>query len=180
MAKETKVNQAGVALDASDIERALKRIAHEIAERNRGVENVVLLGIQTRGVPLASRIAANLEAIEGKVASGSLDIALYRDDYATKTAAPHSSRVPFDVTGKVVILVDDVLFTGRTIRAALDAIHDLGRPSAIQLAVLVDRGHREVPIRADFVGKNMPTSREETVVVQVKETDGTDEVRIQK
>lgn len=183
MAKETNdnpVNPGSPALDASDIQRALKRIAHEIAERNRGVENVVLVGIRTRGVPLAERIAANLEAIEGKVAVGALDIALYRDDYATKTPSPLSSLVPFDVTGKTVVLVDDVLFTGRTIRAALDALNDLGRPSAVQLAVLIDRGHRELPIRADFVGKNMPTARDETVVVHVGEVDGNDEVRIEK
>lgn len=180
MAKETIAKPAGVALDASDITRALKRIAHEIAERNRGIENVVLLGIRSRGVPLAERIAANLEAIEGSVQSGALDIALYRDDYATKTPSPHSSRVPFDVTGKIVVLVDDVLFTGRTIRAALDALNDFGRPAAVQLAVLVDRGHRELPIRADFAGKNLPTSREENVVVQLSETDGEDVVRIEK
>ena len=180
MAKESTSKPAGVALDASDITRALKRIAHEIAERNRGVENVVLIGIQTRGVDLAQRIAANLEAIEGAVPTGALDIALYRDDYATKTPSPHKSDVPFNVTGKIVVLVDDVLFTGRTIRAAMDALNDFGRPAAVQLAVLVDRGHRELPIRADFAGKNLPTSREEEVVVRLAETDGIDEVRIEK
>ena len=170
----------GIALDSNDIARALKRIAHEIAERNRGVENVVLLGIQTRGVPLAARIAANLKSIEGEVGFGALDIALYRDDYATRTPSAHSSRVPFDVAGKVVVLVDDVLFTGRTIRAALDALGDFGRPAAVQLAVLVDRGHRELPIRADFVGKNLPTARDQNVVVMLEETDAKDEVRIEK
>jgi pyrimidine operon attenuation protein/uracil phosphoribosyltransferase len=180
MAKETKERPTGVLLDSDDIARALKRIAHEIAERNRGIEGVVLLGIQTRGVPLAERIAANLKGIEGEVACGALDIALYRDDYATKTPSPHSSRVPFDVSKKTVVLVDDVLFTGRTIRAALDALNDFGRPAAVQLAVLVDRGHRELPIRADFVGKNVPTAREETVVVRVREIDEEDEVRIEK
>ena len=169
----------GIALDESDIARALKRIAHEIAERNRGVENVVLLGIQTRGVPLASRIAANLKSIEGEVSFGALDIALYRDDYATRTPSPHDSRVP-SIAGKTVVLVDDVLFTGRTIRAALDALNDFGRPSAVQLAVLIDRGHRELPIRADFVGKNLPTSRDQNVVVMLLETDKKDEVRIEK
>ena len=179
MAKETNENPGGAALDASDIQRALKRIAHEIAERNRGIEGVVLLGIQTRGVPLAERIAANLKGIEGEVACGALDIALYRDDYATKTPSPHSSRVPFDVSKKTVVLVDDVLFTGRTIKAALDALGDYGRPASVQLAVLIDRGHRELPIRADFVGKNVPTSREENVKVKLLEIDGEDLVVIQ-
>jgi pyrimidine operon attenuation protein/uracil phosphoribosyltransferase len=180
MAKEPKEKPEGVALEASDIARALKRIAHEIAERNRGVENVVLLGIQTRGVPLAQRIAQNLKTIEGEVGCGALDIALYRDDYATKTPSPHGSDMPFDVSQKIVVLVDDVLFTGRTIRAALDALNDFGRPAAVQLAVLVDRGHRELPIRPDFVGKNLPTAREQNVVVLLQETDGKDEVRIEK
>jgi pyrimidine operon attenuation protein/uracil phosphoribosyltransferase len=181
MAKDTKQRPAGVLLDESDIARALKRIAHEIVERNRGVENVVLIGIQRRGVPLAERIAEALKSIEGReVASGALDIALYRDDYATHAATPHASRVNFDITGKVVVLVDDVLFTGRSVRAALDALNDFGRPSSVQLAVLVDRGHRELPIRADFVGKNAPTSREEMVTVRLTENDGEDVVRIEK
>lgn len=166
-------------MDSSDIARALKRIAHEIAERNRGVQNVVLIGIPTRGAPLASRIASHLETLENQaVPCGALDIALYRDDFGQRPITPRASQVSFSVEGKVVILVDDVLFTGRTIRAALDALHDLGRPSSVQLAVLVDRGHRELPIRADFVGKNAPTAREQSVSVQLRETDGADSVRL--
>lgn len=168
-------------LDGADISRALKRIAHEIAERNRGLENLVLVGIQTRGVPLSARIAAQLELIEGqKVPLGALDIALHRDDFLLRSAAPQPSRIDFDVTGKIVVLVDDVLFTGRTIRAALDALGDFGRPASVQLAVLVDRGHRELPIKADFVGKNAPTSRDEKVAVKLSETDDLDEVLILK
>lgn len=171
----------GVLMDEADMARALKRIAHEIVERNRGVENVALIGIVTRGAPLAKRIAAQLEQMENaRVLAGALDIALYRDDYSTRTTAPRRSDVDFDITGKTVILVDDVLFTGRTIRAALDALSDLGRPASVQLGVLVDRGHRELPIRADFVGKNMPTSRDETIRVQLRELDGSDEVRLEK
>lgn len=167
-------------MDAADISRALKRIAHEIVERNHGGENLAIVGIQTRGVPLAQRIAANLETIEGeKPLFGVLDISLHRDDFHLRGALPQASSISFDVTGKTVVLVDDVLFTGRTIRAALDALSDFGRPSAVQLAVLVDRGHRELPIRADFVGKNAPTSREEKVAVQLQETDGQDLVLIQ-
>jgi len=167
-------------MDGGDIARALKRIAHEIAERNRGAEKVVLIGIRKRGAPLAARIAAHLQEIENQaVPSGALDVALYRDDYETRAVAPQSSSVSFPVAGKIVVLVDDVLFTGRTIRAALDALNDLGRPSAVQLAVLVDRGHRELPIRADFVGKNAPTSRGENVQVLLQETDGEDAVRIE-
>jgi pyrimidine operon attenuation protein/uracil phosphoribosyltransferase len=181
MAKDMTQREPGVLLDENDIARALKRIAHEIVERNRGIDSVVLIGIQTRGVSLAERIVATLKAIEGRdVPCGALDIALYRDDYATHSATTHASRVAFNITGKVVVLVDDVLFTGRTVRAALDALNDFGRPSAVQLAVLVDRGHRELPIRADFVGKNAPTSREEMVMVGLTETDGEDIVRIER
>jgi pyrimidine operon attenuation protein/uracil phosphoribosyltransferase len=166
-------------LEAGDIARALKRIAHEIAERNRGVENLVLIGIPRRGFPLARRIAAHLEQIEGTpVPVGALDIALYRDDYATRAAPVQKSEVPFDINNKTVVLVDDVLFTGRTIRAALDALNDYGRPARVQLAALVDRGHRELPIRADFVGKNIPTAREDEVQLLLTETDGEDAVRI--
>jgi pyrimidine operon attenuation protein/uracil phosphoribosyltransferase len=166
-------------MDSADISRALKRIAHEIVERNHGGKNLAIVGIQTRGVPLAQRIATNLEAIEGeKPLLGALDISLHRDDYHLRGALPQASRISFDVTGKTVVLVDDVLFTGRTIRAALDALADFGRPSAVQLAVLVDRGHRELPIRADFVGKNAPTSREEKVAVHLQEVDGDDQVLI--
>ena len=178
---KTEERDAGTLLDQNDIARALKRIAHEIVERNRGVENVVLIGIPTRGLPLAGRIADNLEAIEGhRVLVGALDISLYRDDYNLRSSAPQPTKIAFDIAGKTVVLVDDVLFTGRTIRAALDALNDLGRPSRVQLAVLVDRGHRELPIRADFVGKNAPTSREEQVRVLVTELGGEDIVRLEK
>lgn len=168
-------------MDAKDISRALKRLAHEISERERGIENIVLLGIPTRGVYLAQRLAHNLEHSEGgKVPLGSLDTGLYRDDYSTHRATLHPTNVPVDITGKTVILVDDVLFTGRTIRAALDALNDFGRPAAVRLAVLVDRGHRELPIRADYVGRNLPTSRDENVQVQLKETDERDAVQLVK
>jgi pyrimidine operon attenuation protein/uracil phosphoribosyltransferase len=171
----------GVLLDSGDIARALKRIAHEIAERNHGIENVVLVGIPKRGVPLAKRIAAHLEQIESTpVVAGALDIALYRDDYAMRRAPLQKSEIPFDIEDKTVVLVDDVLFTGRSIRAALDALGDFGRPARVQLAVLVDRGHRELPIRADFIGKNIPTAREEEVQVLLAVTDGEDLVRIEK
>ena len=166
-------------LERADIERALKRIAHEIAERNRGTENVALVGIRTRGVPLAQRIAAHLAQIEGTAPlEGALDIALHRDDYHLRAAAPRATQIPFDVGGKTIVLVDDVLFTGRTIRAALDALSDYGRPAAVQLAVLVDRGHRELPIRADYVGKNIPTEKSQTVRVHLSETDGAEEVTL--
>jgi pyrimidine operon attenuation protein/uracil phosphoribosyltransferase len=166
-------------MEAADIARALKRVAHEIIERNRGLENVVLVGIRTRGVPLSQRIAAHLETIENhQLPLGALDIALHRDDFHLRAAAPQKTAIPCDISGKTVILVDDVLFTGRTIRAALDALGDFGRPASVQLAVLIDRGHRELPIRADFVGKNAPTSREEKVAVKLTETDGSDEVLI--
>ena len=168
-----------VVLDASDISRALTRIAHEIVERNKGCANVVLLGIPTRGVPLAKRIAQRLQDIDGtQVPSGSIDITMYRDDLRLKPARALSiTEVPVEgVDDKLVILVDDVLFSGRTIRAAMDAVSDLGRPQAIQLATLVDRGHRELPIRADYVGKNLPTSVRETVRVLLTEEDGRDSV----
>ena len=171
----------GILMDAADIARALRRLAHEIAERERGASNLILLGVPARGVPLAHRIAANLEEIEGvRVPVGSLDVGLYRDDYSTHRVALHATSVPGDIEGKVVILVDDVLFTGRTTRAALDALNDFGRPAAVRLAVLVDRGHRELPIRADFAGKNVPTARDESVQVLVEELDGTDAVRLEK
>ena len=169
-----------ILLESADIARALKRIAHEIIERNRGLDDVVLVGIRTRGVPLARRIKEHLEAIENReVPVGALDIALHRDDFHLRSAAPKSSQISFDISGKTLVLVDDVLFTGRTIRAALDALNDFGRPQAVQLAVLVDRGHRELPIRADFVGKNAPTARSERVQVRLEELDGDDEVLIQ-
>lgn len=166
-------------MDADGIRRALIRIAHEITEKNKGVENVALVGIRTRGVPLAARIAEEIRKIENvKVPVGSLDITLYRDDLTMMGYNPviHGTEIDFDITGKHIILVDDVLYTGRTIRAALDAIIDMGRPNSIQLAVLIDRGHRELPIRADYAGKNVPTSRRETVEVALQEEGKEDEV----
>ena len=168
-------------MDADGIRRALIRIAHEITEKNRGVENVALVGIRTRGVPLAARIAEEIQKIENvAVPTGSLDITLYRDDLTTMGYNPviHGTEIDFDVTGKHIVLVDDVLYTGRTIRAALDALIDMGRPKSIQLAVLIDRGHRELPIRADYAGKNVPTSRRETIEVALQEEGKTDEVII--
>ncbi|MCS7236275.1 MAG: bifunctional pyr operon transcriptional regulator/uracil phosphoribosyltransferase PyrR [Armatimonadota bacterium] len=170
-------------MDAQAIARAVVRIAHEIVERNRGVENLAVVGIRTRGDVLARRLAAAIERIEGTaVPVGVLDITLYRDDLDLRPDRPTVNRteVPFDVRGKTVVLVDDVLYTGRTVRAALDAVMDLGRPAAIQLAVLVDRGHRELPIRPDYVGKNLPTSSRERVAVRLAETDGVDEVVIEE
>lgn len=166
-------------LDADGIRRAITRIAHEIVEKNKGTDNVVLIGIRRRGVPLAERIQKKIEEFEGvKLPLGILDITLYRDDLSLIDVQPvvHQTEVPFDVTGKTVILVDDVLYTGRTARAALDATLDLGRAQKIQLAVLIDRGHRELPIRADYVGKNVPTSSREIVSVCIKEVDETEEV----
>ena len=170
-------------LDAASIDRSLTRIAHEILERNKGLSAIGLVGVQTRGVPLARRLAARLCAIEGKAPPvGVLDINLYRDDLSRIADHPilRRTEIPFDLAAAVVILVDDVLFTGRTVRAALDALMDLGRPRQIQLAVLVDRGHRELPVRADFVGKNLPTAETERVDVRLTETDGEDEVVIVK
>ncbi|MBO2519458.1 MULTISPECIES: bifunctional pyr operon transcriptional regulator/uracil phosphoribosyltransferase PyrR [Limnochorda] len=168
-------------LDADGIRRALVRIAHEILERGRRGEALALVGIRTRGVPLARRLAGYIEAIEGAPCPvGELDITLYRDDLSRIGPAPvvHQSQVPFPVGEKRVVLVDDVLYTGRTARAAMDAVMDLGRPARIQLAVLVDRGHRELPIRADFVGKNVPTSQQEIISVRLQETDGEERVVI--
>lgn len=168
-------------LNDSDIARSLKRIAFEILERNHGAEDVVLLGIPTRGVPLAHRIAENIESTDAHVEVGSLDITPYRDDLRSQPMrALERTRMPLGgVDSRIVVLVDDVLYSGRTVRAALDAINDLGRPRRVQLAVLVDRGHRELPIRADFVGKNLPTSRGERVLVKLSEIDGTDAVEIE-
>jgi pyrimidine operon attenuation protein/uracil phosphoribosyltransferase len=168
-----------VLMDSEGIRRALTRIAHEIVEKNKGVDNIVLVGIRTRGVPIAERLAENIEKIEGKKPPvGVLDITLYRDDLSTLAYQPivRPTELPVDITGKIVVLVDDVLYTGRTIRAALDAIIDNGRPKTIQLAVLVDRGHRELPIRADFVGKNVPTSSKEVISVQLQATDEAENV----
>jgi len=172
---------ARLVLDARDIARALTRISHEILERNRGAAGLVLLGIPTRGVPLAERIAARMAAVEGvEVPVGSLDVTMYRDDLRLKPARAllPTSIPPGGIDGKTVVLVDDVLFSGRTIRAALDAMTEVGRPRAVQLAVLVDRGHRELPIRADFVGKNLPTSLAERVKVSLEGFDELDAVSI--
>jgi pyrimidine operon attenuation protein / uracil phosphoribosyltransferase len=173
-----------VVMDSDRMSRSLTRIAHEIVERNRGIEDLALVGIRERGVPLARRIAAELHRISNTdVPTGALDITLYRDDLMRQAVGPQplvrSTEIPFDIDNRVILLVDDVLFTGRTIRAALDALIDFGRPRAIQLVVLIDRGHRELPIKADYVGKNVPTSRRESIQVRLQEVDGHDEVVIQ-
>lgn len=177
------MNQKAVVLDAQAIGRALTRIAHQIIEKNKGIEDCVLVGIRTRGIFIAERLAVKIEEIEGKpIPVGELDITLYRDDLTKKTDNQEplvkGSDIPVELKDKKVILVDDVLYTGRTVRAGLDAIMDLGRPSSIQLAVLVDRGHRELPIRADYVGKNIPTSSDEKVVVELQDVDKVDQVSI--
>lgn len=168
-------------LTADEVRRALTRIAHEIIERNKGAENLALIGVHTRGIPLARRLAEKLSTLEGvDVPTGMLDITLYRDDLSEVAQQPiiRETQVPFDLRDRRVILVDDVLYTGRTVRAALDALIDLGRPAGIQLAVLVDRGHRELPIRADYVGKNLPTAATEVVKVKLQESDGVDSVEL--
>jgi pyrimidine operon attenuation protein / uracil phosphoribosyltransferase len=170
-------------IDADGLRRIVTRIAHEIVERNKGVEDLILVGIRRRGVPLASRMAGKIKEFEGKAPiEGSLDITLYRDDLSTVSHQPvvGSSEIPVDITNKVIVLVDDVLYTGRTVRAAMDALIDYGRPRAIQLAVVIDRGHRELPIRADFVGKNVPTSSKEVIGVKLVEIDGVDGVVIKE
>ncbi|MEU4382735.1 bifunctional pyr operon transcriptional regulator/uracil phosphoribosyltransferase PyrR [Micromonospora echinofusca] len=170
-----------VILASADVQRVVDRIAHQILEKTQGAENTVLLGIPTRGAPLARRLAARISTFEDvTVPVGVLDITLYRDDlrrHATRAVGP-TQVPPGGIDGKRVVLVDDVLFSGRTVRAALDALNDVGRPASVQLAVLVDRGHRELPIRADYVGKNIPTSLAESVKVTLAETDGTDEVKL--
>jgi pyrimidine operon attenuation protein/uracil phosphoribosyltransferase len=169
-------------LEAPDIRRALTRIAHEILERTKGGRDIVLLGIPTRGVTLAQRLARRIEEVEGHpVPQGSLDVTMYRDDLRMRPARAlgRTELPPEGVDDRVVVLIDDVLFSGRTVRAALDALNDLGRPRAVQLATLVDRGHRELPIRADYVGKNLPTSAKETVRVLVEEVDGRDAVLLE-
>ena len=171
-------------MDADRMGRALTRIAHEILERNRGLDDIALVGIRTRGVPLARRIARSLHDINGdEVPTGALDITLYRDDLMRHPVGPQPlvrrTEIPFSIDARKILLVDDVLYTGRTIRAALDALIDFGRPQAIQLVVLVDRGHRELPIKADYVGKNLPTSLKQSVQVRLQEIDGTDEVLIE-
>jgi pyrimidine operon attenuation protein/uracil phosphoribosyltransferase len=171
--------ERGRLLDVGEIKRAVTRIAHEILERNKGAGRLVLVGIAARGDDLARRLASEIARIESvEVPVGALDITFYRDDIGMRAEAPevHETRIGFDITGTTVVVVDDVLFTGRTIRAAMDALIDFGRPRAIQLAVLVDRGHRELPIRADYVGKNVPTRRDEEVRVRLVETDGEDAV----
>jgi len=168
-------------MDQEGIRRALTRIAHEILEKNAGTEDLVLIGIRRRGVPLASRLAEKIKEIEGtSIPLGILDITLYRDDLSQLDYHPkvRKTEVPFSITDKQVVMVDDVLYTGRTVRAAMDALMDLGRPKLIQLAVLIDRGHRELPIRANFVGKNVPTSRKEVIKVSLIEIDGEDKVTI--
>ena len=172
-----------ILMDSERIGRTLTRIAHEIVERNRGVEDLALVGVRTRGVPLARRLAAILRQITGvEIATGALDITLYRDDLMKAPVGPQPivrrTEIPFSIDGRNIVLVDDVLYTGRTIRAALDALIDFGRPSTIQLVVMVDRGHRELPIKADYVGKNVPTSRRETIHVRLAEIDGVDEVTL--
>lgn len=175
------MSQETICLDSEDISRCLKRIAHQILEVDHGAD-ICLVGILTRGDVLAKRLAAEIEAIEGtKPPIGSLDISFYRDDFATYiNPSVLGTDIPFDVDGRKIVLVDDVLFTGRTIRAALDALMDLGRPSCVQLAVLVDRGHRELPIRADFVGKNIPSALNEKIQVHLVESDGEDVVTVAK
>jgi pyrimidine operon attenuation protein / uracil phosphoribosyltransferase len=171
-------------MDADRMSRALTRIAHEILERNRGLDDLALVGIRTRGVPLARRLGRSLREINGDdVATGALDITLYRDDLMRQPVGPQPvvrrTEIPFSIDDRKILLVDDVLYTGRTIRAALDALIDFGRPRAIQLIVLVDRGHRELPIKADYVGKNLPTSLKQSVQVRLQEIDGADEVIIE-
>ena len=170
-----------IIMDEEKIRRALVRIAHEIVEKNKGIANLALIGIRRRGVPLAERLAGIIEEIEGaSVPVGILDITLYRDDLTSLAQQPmvHKTEINFPIINMALVLVDDVLYTGRTARAALDAIIDIGRPRSIQLAILVDRGHRELPIRADYVGKNVPTSRREIIEVRLNEVDGTEEVVI--
>ncbi len=172
-----------VIMDDAAMNRAIVRISHEIVEHNKGLDDVCIIGIQRRGVPLGARIRENLEQIEGiKVPMGILDITFYRDDLSTLDAHPvvHGTDIPFDVNGKKIILVDDVLFSGRTVRSAIENIFDMGRPEAIQLAILIDRGHRQLPIRADYVGKNVPTSIIEKIDVMVDEIDGVNQVVLLK
>lgn len=181
-ATTVKMPDSTLILNSTALQRALARVAHEIAERNERSSDVVIVGIQAGGVVLAQRLAKILGGIWGQpVPVGTLDVSMHRDDLA-QNAVPNvrPTQIPFDVTGKTVVLVDDVLFSGRTIRAAMDSLNDFGRPKQIQLAVLIDRGHRELPIKADFVGKNVPTSLAEKIKVRMQETDGKDEVTLEK
>jgi pyrimidine operon attenuation protein/uracil phosphoribosyltransferase len=182
MASSPKLREKAQVLDAAALDRALTRIAHEVIEKNGGAKDIAFVGLRTRGVTLAHRLAAKVAAIDGaSVAVGTLDITLYRDDLDLRGApVVRGTDIPFPIKDKTVVLVDDVLFTGRTIRAALDALIDLGRPKMIQLAILVDRGHRELPIRPDYIGKNLPTSRREAVAVRLTEHDGEDRVVIEE
>ena len=179
----TELIDKTVLMDGDAIRRALTRISHEIVEKNKGIDELMLVGIRTRGVPIAERVADEIEKIEGKRPQvGVLDITLYRDDLSSMAYQPlvRPTQMPTDISGKTSVLTDDVLYTGRTIRAALDALIDMGRPHIIQLAVLIDRGHRELPIRADYVGKNVPTSAHETVSVALQELDGEDKVMLKE
>ncbi len=170
-----------IVMDSDEMRRAWTRVAHEVLEKNKGVENLAIVGILRKGAPLAQRLAQTIERIEGTpVPVGVLDISLYRDDFRTYQPHVGTTQIPFDIEGKTLVLVDEVVYTGRTVRAALAALVDLGRPLATQLAVLVDRGHRELPIRPDYVGKNLPTSRHEFVKVFLTELDGEDKVVISK
>jgi len=172
-----------IILDSEAMQRALSRMAHEIVEQNPNIESLVLIGLQTRGVFLSQRLGEKIKEITGReIPLGNLDISMYRDDLNLRGAPPivKNTNIPFGLNEKIVILVDDVLFTGRTVRAAMDALNDFGRPHCIQLAILIDRGHRELPIRADYIGKNVPTSLKERIQVRMKEEDGTDEVGIKK
>jgi len=181
MARSARSEERVLVMTADDIRRALTRIAHEIVERNRGAQDLVLVGIVRKGAPLAHRLGELIQRFEGvEVPVGTLDITLYRDDALQRPLPVRSTNIPVDITDRTVVLVDEVFFTGRTVRAAMDALMDLGRPAAIRLAVLVDRGHRELPIRPDHVGKNLPTSRREHVNVFLKEIDGEDAVVIEK
>ena len=174
--------EKAVVMESDEVRRALDRIAHEITEKNKGINDVILVGIRTRGVPIAQRLATAIEKIENqKPFVGILDITLYRDDLSTlDQPIVRSTEIPLDINDKIIVLVDDVLYTGRTIRCALDAIMDIGRPKAIQLAVLIDRGHRELPISADYVGKDIPTSKQESVSVKIDDVDGEDKVVIRE
>lgn len=179
---DKQVNVKSVCMNAADVSRAIVRMAHQVIEANEGIEGLVVVGIVTRGDVLAKRLVDAIEEIEGvRLPLGKLDISFYRDDYLTYLAPQiHATDIDFPIDGKHVVLVDDVLFTGRTVRAALDALRDIGRPESVQLAVLVDRGHRQLPIRADFVGKNIPSSRDENVRAYLDEVDGFTEVQIQE